>query len=212
MITLRGASVHFGARRALDDFSGSFAPGQVTALVGGDGAGKSTLLRVLTGRVAATPAQPGAVTPRTQLGYMPADAGVWNNLSVAQNIAFVARVFAMSPEQTRERSQLLLARAGLAQVGDREAGKLSGGMRQKLGFVLATLHSPSVVLLDEPTTGVDPVSRGEIWSLIAGAAADGATVVFATTYLDEAERCDQLFLLDQGRLVASGTPDEVIAS
>ncbi|CEG94383.1 ATP-binding cassette domain-containing protein [Propionibacterium freudenreichii] len=212
MITLRGASVHFGARRALDDFSGSFAPGQVTALVGGDGAGKSTLLRVLTGRVAATPAQPGAVTPRTQLGYMPADAGVWNNLSVAQNIAFVARVFAMSPEQTRERSQLLLARAGLAQVGDREAGKLSGGMRQKLGFVLATLHSPSVVLLDEPTTGVDPVSRGEIWSLIAGAAAEGATVVFATTYLDEAERCDQLFLLDQGRLVTSGTADEVIAS
>ncbi len=211
MIALQNASVRFGDVVALDAFTGSFPAGSVTALIGGDGAGKSTLLGVLAGRVTPEPAQHALPTDRREIGYQPATAGVWRNLSVDENIAFVARVYGEYDERLRERADHLLRRAGLHHARDRVAGRLSGGMRQKLAFVLATLHEPQLVLLDEPTTGVDPVSRGELWCLIAGAAADGATVVLATTYLDEAERAAQLFLLGDGRLLASGTADEVKA-
>lgn len=211
-IRLDKASVCFGDQTAVADFSGEFTPGTITALVGGDGAGKSTLLKLLAGRLTlhSGTSEGLPVDPRT-IGYQTADSGVWRNLSVAENIEFVARVYGLTPDETRTRSGELLARAGLAHVSDRLAGRLSGGMRQKLGVILATLHQPGLVLLDEPTTGVDPISRAELWSLIAGAAADGATVVFATTYLDEAERASRLFLLGDGHLLAAGTPDEVIA-
>ncbi len=211
MIALHDASVRFGTSAALSGFTGTFPDGAVTALIGGDGAGKSTLLRALAGRLTVAPAQSSMVRDRRQIGYQPADAGVWRNLSVNENIEFVSRVYGLRGSRTRARADELLRRAGLDQARDRVAGRLSGGMRQKLGFVLATLHQPGLVLLDEPTTGVDPVSRGELWALIAGAAADGATIVFATTYLDEAERATQLFLLGDGKLLASGTPDDVIA-
>ncbi|QIM16870.1 ABC transporter ATP-binding protein [Leucobacter insecticola] len=212
-IHLDHASVHFGEFAALNKFSGSFTPGTVTALIGGDGAGKSTLLKLLAGRL--SPRQgsnEGLPVDRRNLGYQPADSGVWRNLSVAENIEFVARSYGLTAADTHKRSTMLLQRAGLEHVAERLVGKLSGGMRQKLGVVLATLHGPGLVLLDEPTTGVDPISRAELWSLIAGAAADGATVVFATTYLDEAERASQLFLLGSGTLLAAGTPEEVIAN
>lgn len=211
MIALHDASVRLGKVQALSGFTGTFPAGVVTALIGGDGAGKSTLLRALAGRVTITPAQSIAVNDRREIGYQPADAGVWRNLSVNENIEFVSRVYGLSGSRTRARADELLRRAGLDHARNRVAGRLSGGMRQKLGFVLATLHQPGLVLLDEPTTGVDPVSRGELWTLIAGAAADGAAVVFATTYLDEAERAAQLFLLGDGKLLASGAPDDVIA-
>lgn len=210
MIALQHASVRYGDTLALDDFTGSFPAGAVTALVGGDGAGKSTLLRTLSGRVAATPPQP-APASRAAIGYQPADSGVWRGLSVEENLAFVARVHGLDPAVAAERSARLLRSAGLEQARGRVAARLSGGMRQKLGFLLATLHRPELVLLDEPTTGVDPVSRGELWMLIAAAAAEGATVVFATTYLDEAERAEGVFLLAEGRVLASGTPAEVVA-
>ncbi|MGO1392684.1 MAG: ATP-binding cassette domain-containing protein [Leucobacter sp.] len=211
-IRLDGASVFFGKLPALDGFTGAFTPGTVTALIGGDGAGKSTLLRLLAGRLAAhSGTTTGLPVDRTSVGYQPADSGVWRNLSVAENIEFVTCAYGIDPQQSRARAEELLALAGLDQVTSRLAGRLSGGMRQKLGVILATLHRPGLVLLDEPTSGVDPISRAELWSLIAGAAADGATVVFATTYLDEAERASRLFLLGDGNLLAAGTPDEVIA-
>lgn len=211
MITLRNASIRFGDVLALDDFTGSFEPGTITSLIGGDGAGKSTLLRALAGRVPMSAERSSPISDRSRIGYQPADSGVWRNLSVDENIEFVARVHRQRGPAARGRADELLRRAGLDHARTRPAGKLSGGMRQKLGFVLATFHQPDLVLLDEPTTGVDPDSRGELWSLIAGAAAEGATVVFSTTYLDEAERAAQLFLLARGRLLASGTPDEVVA-
>ena len=211
-IRLEQATVRFGKKAALDNFTGEFMPGTVTALIGGDGAGKTTLLKLLTGRLKMCEGNSdGLPVNRHHVGYQPADSGVWRNLSVAENIEFVARTYGLSPEQTRARSQELLKKAGLDHVADRLAGRLSGGMRQKLGVVLATLHRPGLVLLDEPTTGVDPISRVELWSLMAATAADGATVVFATTYLDEAERSTRLFLLDRGTLLGSGTPDEVIS-
>ena len=212
-IHLNNATVRLGGQTALEDFTGTFSPGTVTALVGGDGAGKSTLLRLLAGRLKLhNGTSEGLSVDRHDIGYQPASSGMWHNLSVAENLEFVASSYGMNAAQTRARGDELLARAGLDKVTGRLAGQLSGGMRQKLGVILAILHRPSLVLLDEPTTGVDPISRAELWSLIGGAAAEGATVVFASTYLDEAERASQLYLLGGGKLLASGTPDEVIAA
>ncbi|MBL3700416.1 ABC transporter ATP-binding protein [Leucobacter luti] len=211
-IVLDRATVRHGRSVLLTGFSGTFAPGTVTALVGGDGAGKTTLLKLLAGRLtAAHLGGSGLPLPRHAIGYQPADAGVWRNLSVAENLEFVRGAYGLDRARARGRGAELLERAGLSEFRHRVAGRLSGGMRQKLGVVLATLHQPGLVLLDEPTTGVDPISRAELWTLIAASAAEGATVVFATTYLDEAERATRLELLADGEQLASGTPDEIVA-
>lgn len=207
MIRLTDVTVRFGATPALAGVSARFAPGTVTAVVGGDGAGKSTLLRVLSGRITPTSGTVEGLVAKADLGYQPADSGVWRELSVDENVAFVEGVF----HDGRDPGPALRV-AGLDGFGARVASALSGGMRQKLGVVLATVHRPAVVLLDEPTTGVDPASRLDLWRLIADAAAAGATVVVATTYLDEAERADQVLFLESGAVAAAGTPADVIAS
>ncbi|UOE43874.1 ATP-binding cassette domain-containing protein [Agromyces larvae] len=209
-IAVEAVTVDFGATRALDGVSLDVPRGEVTAVVGGDGAGKSTLLRVFANRV-----RPGtgsvSTLPREHIGYQPATSGVWANLSVRQNLEFVGRSYGMSARDIRSRGDELLERAALADARDRLGRALSGGMRQKLGFVLAMLHSPELVLLDEPSTGVDPVSRVELWRLISGIATDGTAVLMATTYLDEAQRAASVLALDGGRAIADGTPDEIIA-
>ncbi len=201
-------SVRFGARAALDAVSLQVVPGQVAAVVGGDGAGKSTLLRVLAGL---TRPDSGSVTrPATdQLGFFGAASGSYPDLTVAENLAFAASAYRChDPERQAE----LLEAAGLADVTDRLAGHLSGGMRQKLGLVAAMLHRPQLLVLDEPSTGVDPVSRTELSRLVTRAAASGAAVVFSTAYLDEAERANTVLVLDRGRMLGSGRPDEIVAA
>ena len=184
--------------------------GSVVAVVGGDGAGKSTLLSCLVGLV--EPSEGRVRRPdRHRVGYMPSTSGVWRDLTVDENIEFVGKVFGMRPAEIAEQRAVLLERARLTGATDRQAGALSGGMRQKLGFVLAMLHRPDLLVLDEPSTGVDPVSRVELWRLIAEAAASGTAVAMATTYLDEAERATLITVLDGGRAIASGTRDQVIA-
>jgi ABC-2 type transport system ATP-binding protein len=131
---------------------------------------------------------------------------------VAENLAFRAAAYRVAPAVAREQAEVLLARAGLDRVRDRLAGRLSGGMRQKLGVIAAMVHRPGLLVLDEPTTGVDPVSRADLWWLIARAAADGAAVVLATSYLDEAERAVEVLVLDAGAVLASGTPDQIVAA
>lgn len=216
MLRLQDATVTYGRVVALTALSGEFRPGTVSALVGGDGAGKSTLLRLLAGRVPA--ATPGAVKwegpqgqRRPTVGYQGDGDGVWRQLSVAENVEFAARVHRLPAATWQPRAKKLLELAGLGEVGGRLAGRLSGGMRKKLGFVLAALHRPDLLLLDEPTTGVDPDSRAQIWALLRAAAGEGATVVLATTYLDEAARADRVFFLADGDLLAVGTPAEVCA-
>ncbi len=205
------ASVRFGRKLALDQVSFRAVPGQVTAVVGGDGAGRTTLLRCLAG--ALTPSSGQVRRPaRPRIGYLPASSGIYPDLSVAENLAFRTAAYQMPPAAARERSGQLLARAGLAMARDRLAGQLSGGMRQKLGVIAAMLHQPSLLVLDEPTTGVDPVSRADLWWLIARAAADGAAVVLATSYLDEAERASSVLALDAGRELAQGTPAQIVAA
>jgi ABC-2 type transport system ATP-binding protein len=208
---VEGVAVRFGHVEALDDVTLDARPGQVFAVVGGDGAGKSTLLRVLAGR---TRADAGEVRTldRARIGYQSATSGVWGSLTVQENVDFVGRSYGMSASDLRVRSAALLERAGLEEARRRPGRDLSGGMRQKLGFVLAILHEPELVLLDEPSTGVDPVSRLELWRLISATAGEGATVVMATTYLDEAQRAASVLALSRGRMLASGTPDEIVAA
>ncbi|GAB3396671.1 hypothetical protein GCM10027568_31260 [Humibacter soli] len=219
-VGVRDLSVEFGHAAgnitALRNVTLDAGPGRVTAVVGGDGAGKSTLLRVLAHRVRAASGEVRTVE-RELLGYQPSTSGVWPNLTVDENVEFVGRSYGMSTAAIRGRSRELLGRAGLDGVGNRLGRDLSGGMRQKLGFVLAILHEPRVVLLDEPSTGVDPVSRVELWRLISATAGNGTAagetvVVMATTYLDEAQRAASVLVLDAGRALAEGTPDEVIAA
>jgi ABC-type multidrug transport system ATPase subunit len=203
--------VNYGKTVALNGVSLRAPAGQVSAVVGGDGAGKSTLLRCLAGSLAP---DEGIVTrpSKERGGYFPASSGIYEDLTVTENLDFRAVGYGLSAQAGRERTALLLDRAGLAGAAGRLAGQLSGGMRRKLGVIAAMLHQPDLLVLDEPTTGVDPVSRSGLWWLITRAAADGCAVVLATTYLDEAERCAQVLVLDQGSELASGTPDEIIAA
>ena len=213
MTSLWGADdvcVSFGKIVALDCVSLSAPAGQVTAVVGGDGAGKSTLLRCLAGALAP---DSGTVRrpPKQRAGYLPASSGIYQDLTVAENLDFRAVGYGMSKRLARERAAEYLDRAGLASAAGRLAGQLSGGMRQKLAVIAAMLHQPDLLVLDEPTTGVDPVSRSGLWWLIARAAAEGCAIVLATTYLDEAERCASVLVLDRGRALASGTAEKIVA-
>jgi ABC-2 type transport system ATP-binding protein len=204
-------SVHYQGRAALDKITLCVRAGQLTAVVGGDGAGKSTLLRCLAGALAPASGQVRRPAAR-QIGYLAASSGMYPDLTAAENLEFRASAYGLSAAQARKRSGDLLARAGLGEARDRLAGQLSGGMRQKLGVIAAMLAEPRLLVLDEPTTGVDPVSRSGLWWLIARAAAAGCAVVLATTYLDEAERAAAVLALDDGRELAAGTPDQIIGA
>lgn len=209
-MSVRNLTVRFGPVSALENVTLETPPGQITAVVGGDGAGKSTLLKAMVGLI---PVTSGTVdTPdRPHIGYMPANAGSWADLSVDENVQFIGASYGLSGGELAQRADELLARAGLDSVHERLAGQLSGGMRNKLGFCLAMLHRPALLVLDEPSTGVDPVSRVELWRLITQAAAHGTAVVLSTTYMDEAERTGSVLVLDRGRALLSGTPDSIIA-
>lgn len=204
-----GLSVTFGDSAALHGVDLDIPTGEVTAVVGGDGAGKTTLLTTLVG-LSTADAGAMSVPPIDEIGYLPALGGTWTSLTVAQNIAFVGGAYGLSGRELDDRVEPMLEAAGLASVGDRLAGQLSGGMRTKLGFILAMLHRPQLVVLDEPTTGVDPVSRVELWKMVSEAAADGAAVVMSTTYIDEAERAHSILMLSRGQTLLAGNPDEVI--
>lgn len=215
----RGARVVFQAGHghsarsviALADVDLDVEPGRVTSVVGGDGAGKSTLLHALLGRV---PLAAGTIDmpDLRRIGYQPTSSGVWRTLSVEENIEFVGATYGLAGDRLAARRDDLLERAGLTGARNRLGGQLSGGMRQKLGFALAMLHQPDILLLDEPSTGVDPVSRVELWRLVSEAAAGGAAVVMTTTYLDEAERAETVLVLDAGVVLAAGDPQEIRAT
>ena len=206
---VRGLTVRLGPRVALDDVTLEVPDRAVTAVVGGDGAGKTTLLRSLVGTV-----QPSAGEvsrpPPDQVGYVSAGPGVYLDLSVAENLGFAASAYGIVGDEVRERIDDLLVRTGLTDARDRLAGRLSGGMRQKLAFAMGVLHRPGLLVLDEPTTGLDPVSRAELWQHLADAAAGGAAVLLATNYMDEAERATGVLVLDRGRALVSGSPDDIL--
>ncbi|MGO9335277.1 MAG: ABC transporter ATP-binding protein [Acidimicrobiales bacterium] len=208
---LESASVRFGSRTALDHVSLRAESSTVSVVVGGDGAGKSTLLRALVGLVRLSSGIARRPSKR-EIGYVPATAGLYVDLTVDENLAFSGRAYGVVGSALVKRSTELLERIGLADARTRLGGQLSGGMRRKLAVGIGLLHRPALLVLDEPTTGVDPVSRAELWRLVSAAAADGTAVVATTTYVGEAHRASTVMLLEQGRSIATGSPSDIIAA
>ena len=186
----------------------TFAPASVSSIIGDGASAKDAILALLNRRRRPTQGKVSALPEPTQIGYMPSDSGTWPNLSVAENLRFVAKIFGHYDDA---RAQQLLKAADLDRFTDRLARNLSGGMRKKLGVIMAALPEPQLLVLDEPTTGVDPDSRTAILSLIKAEAARGATVVVATTYIDEAEDSSQIILTLGSRVMATGTAKQLIA-
>ena len=186
----------------------TFAPASVSSIIGDGASAKDAILALLNRRRRPIQGKVSALPEPTQIGYMPSDSGTWPNLSVAENLRFVAKIFGHYDDA---RAQQLLKAADLDRFTDRLARNLSGGMRKKLGVIMAALPEPQLLVLDEPTTGVDPDSRTAILSLIKAEAARGATVVVATTYIDEAEDSSQIILTLGSRVMATGTAKQLIA-
>jgi ABC-2 type transport system ATP-binding protein len=194
--------------------------GEIFGLVGPDGAGKTTTLRMLAGimpmdagkaRVAGFDVTRDPEGAKHGLSYMPQRFGLYEDLIVDENIRFYADLFGVKRAERAERSAQLLEAAGMSEFRARLAGKLSGGMKQKLGLVCALIHKPKVILLDEPTTGVDPVSRRDFWRILYELAAEGVAILTSTAYLDEAERCHRVLLLHQGKVLFCDTPENLKA-
>jgi ABC-2 type transport system ATP-binding protein len=199
-------TVRFGGRVALREVTVPAEPSDVVVVVGGDGAGKSTCLKSLVGLV--KPDEGHVSRPsKSKIGYVSASGGLYTDLTVDQNMAFVASTYGVRDADYDE----MLDRLGLASARHRLAGHLSGGMQRKLSVGLSLIHDPDLLVLDEPTTGLDPVSRMELWRLISGSAANGTAVVVATTYVNEAERGNSAILLDEGRVLAGGSPGDIAA-
>ncbi|HVM94892.1 MAG TPA: ABC transporter ATP-binding protein [Candidatus Acidoferrales bacterium] len=214
-IVVEGLSKRFGALIAVDSLRFDVAPGEIFCLVGPDGAGKTTTMRMLAGVL---PPDAGSVavvgydivgdpeSVKNHISYMPQRFGLYEELTVDENIRFYADIFGIGRREREQRAERLLAAAGMSRFRSRLAGQLSGGMKQKLGLSCALIHTPRVLLLDEPTTGVDPVSRRDFWRILYGLAAEGVTVLASTAYLDEAERCHRLALLHHGHLLLCDAP------
>jgi ABC-2 type transport system ATP-binding protein len=220
-VAVKGLTKRFAGVTAVDDLSFTVGRAEIFGLVGPDGAGKTTTMRMLAGVL--TPDHGSATVagydivrePEAAKGgisYMPQRFGLYDDLTVDENIRFYADLFGLSRSTREEYSARLLEASGMTEFRHRLAGQLSGGMKQKLGLTCALIHTPQVLLLDEPTTGVDPVSRRDFWRILYSLLSGGVTVVIATSYLDEAERCHRLALLRGGRLLLCDTPARLRSS
>lgn len=215
LLELRGLSRSFAGRPAVEGLTFSVGRGELFGIVGPDGAGKTTTLRMLAGVLRPTEGtavvrgvdvarDPEAVKPH--IAYMAQRFGLYEDLTVEENLDFYADLYRVPRGERPQRLERLYRFSGLGEFRRRLAGKLSGGMKQKLSLSCCLIHRPEILLLDEPTFGVDPVSRRELWLILHEMVAQGVTVVVSTSYLDEAERCDRVALLDHGRTLALDRP------
>ena len=215
----------FGNTQAVDNISLRVEPGEIYGLIGPDGAGKTTTMRLLCGalqpdipknvekpviEIAGVDMLKQTDPARAQLGYLPQRFSMYEELTVLENLRFFAEVRGLSETAWRPRCMQILEFVGLGDFINRQAGQLSGGMRQKLGLAVSLVHSPKVLLLDEPTTGVDPVTRQDFWQLIIHLVADeGVAVLVSTPYMDEASRCAQVGFMREGKILLEGAPEEL---
>src|SRR5262245_55835225 len=216
IIETRDLTRRFGELTAVDHLNLSVAKGEIFGLVGPDGAGKTTTLRMLCGlmdptegsaRVAGHDASREAQSVKDRIGYMAQRFGLYQDLTVEENMVFYADLFDITGTMRDELTARLLRMTRMEPFRARQAGKLSGGMKQKLALMCTLLHRPRILFLDEPTNGVDPVSRRDFWAILYQLLKDGITIFMTTAYLDEAERANRVGLLHQGRLIRCDTPE-----
>lgn len=221
MIRVVGLGRDFGAVRAVEALDFAVERGELFGLVGPDGAGKTTTLRMLAGVLRPSRGEAwlaGAAVTREaeaikhEIAYMSQRFGLYADLTVRENLEFYADLYRVPRREREERLVRLFEFSKLGPFQDRLAGALSGGMKQKLGLSCALIHQPKILLLDEPTFGVDPISRRELWRIVHEMVEQGVTAVVSTSYLDEAERFDRLALLHRGQLLAVARPQDLIAS
>lgn len=219
LLVARDLTVGYGERIVLEGFGVTLLPGRLTGMIGPDGAGKSTAIRALCGLLKPRAGRieiEGEVPKRTRkrmarlVGYMPQRFSLYTDLTIDENIVFYARLHGV--RIGRQRHDELLAKMGLESFGGRLAGKLSGGMKQKLALLCVLVHEPRLLIMDEPTTGVDPASRREFWRILGELAAQGLGILVATPYLDEAERCHEVMLMHEGRTILRGDPHTLVAN
>src|SRR5512139_3069581 len=205
---------------ALREIDLAIESGEIFGLVGPDGAGKTTALRIMAAvmtptsghvTIAGHDSVKDAEEIRAHVGYMPQKFSLYGDLSVRENLEFYADIFGVHSAEREKRFEQVLSFAHMSHITDRRAGKLSGGMQKKLGLACTLSHQPDVLLLDEPTTGVDPASRREFWDLLTELHIQGTTIMVSTPYMDEAERCNRIGLLFKGALIECGTPREIKA-
>jgi ABC-2 type transport system ATP-binding protein len=220
LIQVRGLRKRFGNNDAIRGIDLSVEEGEVFGLIGPDGAGKSTLIRMLAGILEPSGGEISlrgidAVREyeevRRLVGYMPQTFGLYGPLTVEENLRAVARIHGVKRTEFTKRAERLYRFSGLGPFRDRRAAQLSGGMRQKLGLSCVLVHQPLVLLLDEPTVGVDPVSRREFWEILHALSAEGSTILISTPYLEEAERCHRIAFLLEGKLLEVLDPRELKA-
>ena len=221
IIKIENISKRFGDIAAVEQLSLDIARGTIFGLVGSDGAGKSTLLRMIATMI---PPTSGRIlvngldvvsdkrAVKDLIGYMPQRFGLYQDLTVEENLAFFMDIFGVRGAEREKRRERYLGFSNLLPFLDRLAGNLSGGMKQKLGLACVLVHQPSLLILDEPTNGVDPVSRQEFWDILLEMKREGMTIVVSTAYLDEGEKCDRLALMHRARLLQEAAPDEIRAS
>jgi ABC-2 type transport system ATP-binding protein len=218
IIETHGLTRRFGDLTAVDALDLSVSPGEMFGLVGPDGAGKTTTLRMLCGlldptagsaRVAGCDVVRNPQAVKDQIGYMAQRFGLYSDLTVAENMAFYADLFGVEGEDRRQLTDRLMQMTRMQPFAGRQAGKLSGGMKQKLALMCTLLHHPRILFLDEPTNGVDPVSRRDFWTILYELLKDGITIMMTTSYMDEAERFNRVGLVHKGRLLRCSSPDEM---
>ena len=216
IIQARDLTRRFGTLTAVDRLNLDVAPGEIFGLVGPDGAGKTTTLRLLCGLLDPSEGEAWVAghnvareteAVKDQIGYMAQRFGLYNDLSVEENMDFYADLFGITGQERDKLKQRLLPMTRMEPFRARPAGKLSGGMKQKLALMCTLLHRPQILFLDEPTNGVDPVSRRDFWAILYQLVKDGITVFVTTAYLDEAERCNRVGLMESGRMIRCDTPE-----
>ena len=217
VISISNVSKHYGSATALDGISLDINRGELFGLIGPDGAGKTTLYRILatltnpdsgTASVAGLDTVADFRTLRTKIGYMPERFSLYPDLSIKENLNFFASLFGVSVKENFDLIAPIFKQ--LEKFPNRLAGKLSGGMKQKLALSCALIHRPNVLLLDEPTTGVDAVSRSEFWDMLANLRKLGITIMVSTSYMDEATLCDRIAMIDSGHILSVGTPEQLV--
>ena len=214
-----GIAKHYGKNPAVEELSLAAQPGEIFGLIGPDGAGKTTAMRIACGLMKPDAGrttvmgfdpvkQPRQV--RERIGYMPQRFSLYPDLTVAENIRFFADLYGVARAERGAREERLMQFSRLEPFRGRRAGRLSGGMKQKLALCCTLIHTPQVLILDEPTTGVDPVSRREFWTMLRELAGEGMALLVSTPYMDEAALCDRIALMNRGRVIASGREEEVV--